>query len=192
MRYAADDVSEDLVFRKADPISGGCGTPDGREDELSQTDQPSRVNNFQGRYIIKHRWEGEVDCENPVYGRWGGPPGNAGPRRGAQNPSTASDTAFVDRDEIQLASVIQEDVPALQLASATGAQPDDEAEDSESSAEERTSDNTDEAIGSESGAQSSSKKNCSSVDLRSSAPVALLIVLGSLWLRRRPGSSHRS
>ncbi len=27
--------------------------------------------NFQGRYILRHPWKGEVKCENPVRGQWG-------------------------------------------------------------------------------------------------------------------------
>ena len=39
-------------------------------------------NTLQGRYIIRHRWDGAVDCEAPVYSQWwgsnpdtGAPPG---------------------------------------------------------------------------------------------------------------------
>ena len=31
------------------------------------------MNNFQGRYAIRHPWVGPIDCENPQRGRWGGP-----------------------------------------------------------------------------------------------------------------------
>ena len=34
----------------------------------------SGANNFQGRYIIYHRWQGAITCANPVRGNWGGPP----------------------------------------------------------------------------------------------------------------------
>ena len=31
------------------------------------------VKNFQGRYILRHKWKGEVKCKAPVFGRWGPP-----------------------------------------------------------------------------------------------------------------------
>jgi hypothetical protein len=34
------------------------------------------MNNFQGRYIIRHPWTGEIACENPR-GQWGGPEGSS-------------------------------------------------------------------------------------------------------------------
>ena len=35
---------------------------------------PSSYNNFQGRYIIRHPWQGAVLCAFPEWGQWGGPP----------------------------------------------------------------------------------------------------------------------
>lgn len=73
-RYATDDIGEDLVFAKADPIMGGreIRDPDGQLEKGVNSSTSS--NNFQGRYIIRHEWEGEVACENPEYGQWGPPP----------------------------------------------------------------------------------------------------------------------
>ncbi len=72
-RYEPDDIGEDLVFRKAPPILGGreIGGPNG---DIERKVSVGQSNNFQGRYIIRNEWSGPVECENPVYGRWGGPP----------------------------------------------------------------------------------------------------------------------
>ncbi|MBO6935738.1 MAG: DUF2330 domain-containing protein [Deltaproteobacteria bacterium] len=84
-RYDSDDLSHDLVFRQAESVVGGRGMPNqqgemrGQHAEVRQ----SSVNQFQGRYVMLHRWTGAVRCDNPVRGRWGGPPGQGGwmPRR---------------------------------------------------------------------------------------------------------------
>ena len=34
------------------------------------------INNFQGRYIIRHYWTGPVACKSPRCDNWGGPPDN--------------------------------------------------------------------------------------------------------------------
>jgi len=77
-RYTPDTLGEDLVFETAPAIVGGRGTPDAEGRFQEQTARSGSVNNFQGRYAVLHRWEGEIDCENPVRGRWGGPPGSGG------------------------------------------------------------------------------------------------------------------
>jgi len=68
-RYTKEDVAEDLVFRAAPPIAGGreiYATPEG----LERGAHPDTTNNFQGRYAVRHRWEGETHCPNPIRGRW--------------------------------------------------------------------------------------------------------------------------
>ena len=80
-RYGPDDLERDLVFRAAPAIVGGRGMP-GPQGELQEKHaavQNGGANNFQGRYVILHPWEGEVTCANPTRGRWGGPPGGAQP-----------------------------------------------------------------------------------------------------------------
>jgi len=72
-RYTAQTLEEDLVFRKAEPLIGGRGTPSA-EGKLQEATQPSSINQFQGRYAILHRWEGAMKCEQPQRGLWGGPP----------------------------------------------------------------------------------------------------------------------
>ncbi len=79
-RYGPNDLQRDLVFRAAPAIIGGRGTPNA-EGELQEkhAEAGGRMNNFQGRYVILHPWEGAVACANPIRGRWGGPPGGAQP-----------------------------------------------------------------------------------------------------------------
>jgi MYXO-CTERM domain-containing protein len=78
-RYDADDLSSDLIFAAADPIKGGRGTPAGVEGTLTEEGaKPGGFNNFQGRYVMLNPWEGELECEEPVRGRWGGPPDASG------------------------------------------------------------------------------------------------------------------
>ncbi|MCB9683982.1 MAG: DUF2330 domain-containing protein [Alphaproteobacteria bacterium] len=77
-RYGRDGLKEDLVFRAAPPVIGGRGMPDTSGELSERSAAPSGSNQFQGRYVILHRWEGALACKQPVYGRWGGPP-NGGP-----------------------------------------------------------------------------------------------------------------
>jgi hypothetical protein len=76
-------VTEDLVFKAAEPIVGGREhvVANGKLEERSR---PDSINNFQARYAIRHEWTGPITCKNPVRGRWGGPPnGVTGGRREA-------------------------------------------------------------------------------------------------------------
>ncbi len=70
-RYSPDEVGEDLVFQKAGPVSGGNERPQA-DGTLSTGAESSHSNTFQGRYIIRHEWVGEVACDNPQRGVWGG------------------------------------------------------------------------------------------------------------------------
>ncbi len=111
-RYTRDSLGEDLVFVAAPPIQGGreARSADG---QLEKRAQPGPVNNFQARYAIRHPWTGPIACENPVRGRWGGPPG------GVVAPSAAkaaSRIAFAPRGGVQLASLVREEVPEIGLA----------------------------------------------------------------------------
>ncbi|MFT5357623.1 MAG: MYXO-CTERM domain-containing protein [Polyangiales bacterium] len=77
LRYDANSLGDDLIFRTAPPITGGRGTPDG-EGNLIPGVESYGNNSFQARYAILHDWEAAVECENPQHGRWGGPPGTEG------------------------------------------------------------------------------------------------------------------
>lgn len=83
-RYGAQGLRDDLVFRAAPPVVGGRGMPDNRGN-LSRSVQPSRINNFQGRYVLLHWWPRPLTCQKPQRGRWGGPPDG-----GAQRPAEAA------------------------------------------------------------------------------------------------------
>ncbi len=118
-RYTADNVGEDLVFRAAEPIVGGRAF-NNRDGNLEYGASPSHMNNFQGRYIIRHHWEGPIACENPQRGIWGGPPNNPD----ADNAvSAASNTAFAPRGQLNLPGVLRQDVPELGLVADASANP---------------------------------------------------------------------
>jgi MYXO-CTERM domain-containing protein len=115
-RYAKGAISEDLVFKAAPPISGGrevyvssllgklLGKP-----SLEKGAQPASMNNFQGRYAVRHQWTGPIACASPVRGVWGGPPGN----QQIAAPVPATDLAFVPRGKVQLARMVRRDVPEI-------------------------------------------------------------------------------
>ncbi|MCA9493171.1 MAG: DUF2330 domain-containing protein, partial [Myxococcales bacterium] len=75
-RYGPEGLKEDLVFRAAPPVIGGRGMPDVSGELSERSAQPSGSNQFQGRYVILHPWDGALACEHPTRGRWGGPGGD--------------------------------------------------------------------------------------------------------------------
>jgi hypothetical protein len=107
-RYGRD-LKDDLVFRAAPPIAGGREHM-GQGDKLEEGARPSSINNFQGRYAIRHRWTGPVACAKPRRGIWGGPPGGDKPA-----PRPALNLAFAARGSVQLATSIRGDVPEIGL-----------------------------------------------------------------------------
>jgi hypothetical protein len=100
-RYDKSSLGEDLVFKAAPPIVGGREFMTGA-DGLEKGAVASSVNNFQGRYAIRHPWKGPIACANPIRGRWGGPP-----MGGAPPPSAAVGTPFVQR-KLELAEKLAE------------------------------------------------------------------------------------
>jgi hypothetical protein len=115
-RYTKDNLGEDLVFKAAPPIYGGRGTPNQKADfDEKGSTSGGGVNNFQGRYAILHRWEGKVECKEPQRGIWGGPP------NGGQQIQPAQDLANAPRGKVQLASLVQQEVPELKLKPAKAA-----------------------------------------------------------------------
>jgi hypothetical protein len=131
-RYDADGLGDDLVFQTADPVQGGrqvySWNDNGERGELEQGTTTGNVNNFQGRYIIYHPWEGELDCEEdqePRYGEWGGPEGqeSAGTAGSAMSPnSTGDEVAQNDNTNTanQLADWLVEDLPELDIVANNG------------------------------------------------------------------------
>jgi len=112
-RYSKETLSEDLIFREAKPVIGGRANWNGTNgDEGAQVDA-SGINNFQGRYIIRHYWNGPVACQSPQYDNWGGPPGN--PFGGAQ-PTAAKGLATAPRGKVVLKAEVRSSVPMLGIA----------------------------------------------------------------------------
>jgi hypothetical protein len=116
-RYGKGDVQDDLVFRAAAPIVGGreLMMENGKLEERSR---PDAMNNFQGRYAIRHEWTGKIECEAPKRGRWGGPPGGDEPQ-----PIAATGLAFAERGKLDLPMVVKQDVPELGLVAGKASPP---------------------------------------------------------------------
>jgi MYXO-CTERM domain-containing protein len=113
-RYGKDGLDEDLVFKAAPPITGGRGMPN-EDGELPDGEQRrSGMNNFQGRYVILNRWEGEIDCENPNRGRWGGPPGGEKPDPVAAGGGLRLGPQAEDGLEA-IGPAVAQDIPAIQV-----------------------------------------------------------------------------
>lgn len=110
-RYTSATLGQDLVFRKADPVLGGRGLPDAWGRMSEQTPTRSGANQFQGRYVILHPWEGEIACESPRRGRWGGPYGDAA--RASVAPSAVRGGSVAPVSNTQLLDVLDEDLPGL-------------------------------------------------------------------------------
>jgi len=108
-------VTDDLRFKDAKPIAGG------REHlvngmKLEEGAVAADENNFQGRYAVRHAWTGPIACEKPVRGRWGGPPAEIASKPGFQTGiKPALDLAFQPRGQIDLAKVVLQDVPEIDL-----------------------------------------------------------------------------
>jgi len=109
LRYSEESIGEDLFFRAAPPIEGGRGTPDA-EGQMSQGVRGYSLNNFQGRYAILHEWEGELTCENPRHGVWGGPPSMV---EGTSAPMAAAGLAFAAPEPTSLDVLLAGPAPEL-------------------------------------------------------------------------------
>jgi MYXO-CTERM domain-containing protein len=174
-RYTKDDLEEDLIFKKADPIVGGRGTPSGENPKMAEEgSKPGSYNNFQGRYIMLNYWEGKIECENPQRGVWGGPP------NGGQQTRAASDIAFAPRGKFELPEAFaQEKIPGLKLE---GSKPEPrkteakaEGDKPAAKAEQKTAEK-----------KQKKKSNCASAGTPDvpASPLALLL-LGLIGLMRR-------
>ena len=109
-RYDRATLKEDIIFREAGPMVGGRAGWDGTSSDSGAAPAGDGVNNFQGRYIIRHYWTGPVRCKNPNYGVWGGPP--HGEERG---PEAARGLGLAPRGKVALKSVVRSPVPSLGL-----------------------------------------------------------------------------
>jgi hypothetical protein len=115
-RYNKDTLGQDIVFKAAAPIAGGREVR-GNGGQLEHGSQSAPMNNFQGRYAIRHAWTGAVACQNPTRGIWGGPPGQGRNSQPAP-PAPATKLAYAPRGAVQLATIIRSDVPELDLKAA--------------------------------------------------------------------------
>jgi hypothetical protein len=111
-RYDKQTLSEDLIFRVADPVVGGRSDGDGTLGDPTPRIAKQGSNNFQSRYIIRHYWEGKVACQSPSYGIWGGPP--SGEQDG--RVKAAGDLANAPRGAVKLPQVVESAVPMLGIA----------------------------------------------------------------------------
>jgi MYXO-CTERM domain-containing protein len=118
-RYGRDSLGEDLVFRTAEPLSGGMGMPDveGHFDTAVNVGADVGQSRFQGRYGILHRWEGPIACENPVRGNWGGPPPAARQAGASGQVQPATGLAFARRGEADLSFMLVDDVDDVPVRS---------------------------------------------------------------------------
>jgi len=112
-RYTKSTLGEDLVFRAAPPIEGGREVP-GPDNHLETGAKRGQINNFQGRYAIRHPWNGAITCDHPQRGIWGGPPPGV---EGSSQAKPALNVAFAPRD-LPLTSFLAKDVPELAVKAA--------------------------------------------------------------------------
>jgi hypothetical protein len=110
-RYSADQIGEDLVFVTSHPIVGGREVRDA-DGALERGAAKSDWNNFQGRYIIRHEWSGPVECENPRFGRWGGPP-NGGATPGVNSaPSANTRGESIAAADVEVEELVKGAIPS--------------------------------------------------------------------------------
>jgi hypothetical protein len=117
-RYTRITLEKISCSRRRRPSIGGRGTPNQKADFDEKGSSPGGNNNFQGRYAILHRWEGEAKCDNPQRGIWGGPPNGGG-----NQVKPAQDLASAPRGKVQLTSLIRQEVPELKLKPSDKAAP---------------------------------------------------------------------
>jgi hypothetical protein len=122
-RYSKGSLTDDLVFRKAGAIIGGREIYNDKGFlENTASPQQGNTNNFQGRYIMRNLWAGEIKCQNPRRGIWGGPPGGGTGKpqpQSALSPNSLGGAApamgaspIADRD---LATLVKQEVPELKV-----------------------------------------------------------------------------
>lgn len=100
-RYDPSTLTEDIVFKVAEPVVGG------REHvvsngQIEQGAKPDAANNFQARYVIRHPWTGPISCSNPKRGVWGGPPSGVPMPEGGGGPVPATNLAAAPRGSVKI------------------------------------------------------------------------------------------
>jgi hypothetical protein len=87
-------------------VVGGRANGEGGLGDQGAQIEKNGVSNFQGRYIIRHYWQGKVACKSPRYGLWGGPPGNGFNPGGSGPVEPAQDLANAPRGKVSLPAVV--------------------------------------------------------------------------------------
>jgi len=118
-RYDATTLGDDLVFRAAAAVVGGREHVIDDKGNLEKGAQLSTANNFQARYIIRHKWAGAIKCQTPRRGIWGGPPGSYG----VPPPAPATNLAAAPRGTVKLATMLKAGMPAFEITPASGVLP---------------------------------------------------------------------
>jgi hypothetical protein len=192
-RYDATSLGEDLVFEAAPAIVGGREFMQ-TEGQLERgaVEEPGGYNNFQARYIIRHGWTGEMKCEAPQRGIWGGPWPDA---QGSTRPAVAQDLAFVARDAKLVAYVT--DSAKQELERSVGKLPDGPSEAAEPEPEVEPGDapSTGEPIvgyGEDSGCAAHCSIESAARNGAGGALTLGLGLLGFLRLRRRNTSANQA
>ena len=116
-RYTKDALGDDLIFKQAPAITGGREWR-GEGGKLEHGAKQGGINNFQGRYAIRHPWKGEITCKEPRRGIWGGPPQGAK----AADIKPAVNLAFAARGKLDLPSMLRQEVPEIDVLG-KGAEP---------------------------------------------------------------------
>jgi MYXO-CTERM domain-containing protein len=179
-RYTRDEVGEDLIFEAAPPVVGGREVRD-PEGALERGAKPAAQNNFQGRYIIRHEWDGPVKCKNPQFGIWGGPSGQGSPQVGSNpSPNTRGAGAGVAQKARPLPEYLKEkiEIPKASPASRPAQQPSNEtATTVEPTGEPESPANR----------QTRKKNKCSVAGFGAAAPMSTggLLLLGIFFVARR-------
>ena len=114
-RYDQKTLSDDLIFREAPPVVGGRANSQGGLGDQGAQVEKAGVNNFQGRYIIRHYWEGKVACKAPNYGVWGGPPSSGYNASGSGAVNPAQDLANAPRGKVSLPAVVTSGLPEFAI-----------------------------------------------------------------------------
>jgi MYXO-CTERM domain-containing protein len=137
------------------------------------------MNQFQGRYIIRHEWEGKVECENPQYGIWGGPNGSDSPQMGsAPSANTEGRAPQFEAEDVSLGSLVKQEIPEV------GVRPGEARKKSTSKSE----------AGGESMPKEGPKSTCagcvSAPETGGGAALVLFVVGGLALGRRRSRKAH--
>jgi hypothetical protein len=179
-RYGKD-IKDDLVFAQAPPIVGGRESrrSDGSLEEGAHADS---MNNFQGRYAIRHPWTGPIKCDKPHRGEWGGPPREIAEQPGFQPAATkpALDLAFAPRAAVALSQAVARDVPEIDLKAGASVSKPASASSTPGSAVSSPSEKKKSGCG------------CASTDRNGELGGALLVGASLLIGRRRRRASRRA